>query len=325
MDFHWSGSHPSAVSTELPEGYSWRRAALTDAAAILALISEYNTAVVGYPDCTLDDVADQLVEPGFELDTDSWLVHTADGTLVGFGWAYGRGSGEHVDIEHVSTDDGVDGWLLEQLVARATEMAGDHTETNVDQGIYRSDARLRAVFEAHGFSPATTFHRMRVDHDGPREEPVAPSGVTLRPGPGDEHFRRTAHRVLVESFKDHFGWIAQPFDQWHESRERESTFDWSQLTLAALDGEPVAILLAMDRFVEDDNCGYIADLGVLAEARGRGIAKYLLRIAFGVDQRAGRAGTILHVDTNNTTPALGVYESVGMRPVMVIDVWRRTV
>ena len=34
--------------------------------------------------------------------------------------------------------------------------------------------------------------------------------------------------------------------------------------------------------------------------------------------RAGRAGTLLNVDTNNTTPALHVYESVGMRPVLVI-------
>jgi hypothetical protein len=31
------------------------------------------------------------------------------------------------------------------------------------------------------------------------------------------------------------------------------------------------------------------------------------------------------VDTNNTTPALRLYESVGMRPVLVIDVWRREV
>ena len=39
---------------------------------------------------------------------------------------------------------------------------------------------------------------------------------------------------------------------------------------------------------------------------------------------AGRSGTILHVDTNNPTPALGLYLSVGMKPVLIIDVWRRT-
>ena len=45
--------------------------------------------------------------------------------------------------------------------------------------------------------------------------------------------------------------------------------------------------------------------------------------SFSADAAAGRVGTLLHVDTNNTTPALGVYESVGMRPVLVIDAWRR--
>ena len=33
--------------------------------------------------------------------------------------------------------------------------------------------------------------------------------------------------------------------------------------------------------------------------------------------------TILHVDTNNPTPALSLYQGVGIRTVLVIDVWRR--
>jgi hypothetical protein len=46
---------------------------------------------------------------------------------------------------------------------------------------------------------------------------------------------------------------------------------------------------------------------------------------FALDAAAGRSGTILHVDTNNPTPALGLYLSVGMRATLVIDVWRRKV
>ena len=33
---------------------------------------------------------------------------------------------------------------------------------------------------------------------------------------------------------------------------------------------------------------------------------------------------MLHVDTNNPTPALGLYESVGMRAVEIADQWERT-
>jgi ribosomal protein S18 acetylase RimI-like enzyme len=77
-----------------------------------------------------------------------------------------------------------------------------------------------------------------------------------------------------------------------------------------------------DEFVEDENCGYIGWLGVLEEARGKGLAKFLLRDAFHADAMNGRTGTILHVDTNNPTPALGLYLSVGMRATLVIDLWR---
>ena len=66
-------------------------------------------------------------------------------------------------------------------------------------------------------------------------------------------------------------------------------------------------------------------VGVLLEARGHGLAKYLLQNAFAIDAAAGRAGTILHVDSANPTPALGLYLWVGMRPILVIDVWNRVV
>jgi mycothiol synthase len=135
--------------------------------------------------------------------------------------------------------------------------------------------------------------------------------------------RRAAHQVSMASFTDHFGHVDTPYDEWYETHEARSTFDWSHLVVLELDGKPVAVLECNNQFVEDENCGYVAKVGVLAEARGRGLAKYLLRRAFATDAAAGRAGTILHVDTNNTTPALGLYTSVGMKPFLVIDVWRR--
>src|SRR5262249_24954287 len=153
---------------------------------------------------------------------------------------------------------------------------------------------------------STVFYRMRIDHELPVAEPAAPPGVTLRRGPRDERFRRDAHAVLTESFKEHAGWVSEPFEQWHEGHERESLFDGSLVRGAELDARLAGVLTAGPRFVEPENCGCVGDLGVLAEARGRGIRGYLLRTAFAADARAGRTGTILHVDTNNVTPALGL-------------------
>jgi GNAT superfamily N-acetyltransferase len=319
--------HSDTMTAGLPERYSWRRAKPGDAEAIFALVTRYNATVIGRGDWTLDDARDELAEPDYVLETDSWLVHAPDTALTGYAWAIGKGTGEHVDIEVVTADDRVSPWLFNQVLARAAERAraGGHDRATVDMGIYRDDRRMRATAEAHGFTPATAFYRMRVDHGPVVPTPVAPDGIALTTGPGDEKFRRMAHAVLTDSFKEHFGWVARPFVDWQHRLDLESVFDWWQLAVAQLAGRPVAVLITNDRFVEDENCGYVADLGVLPDVRGRGIATFLLMTAFAADIRAGRTGTILHVDSNNRTPALAVYEGVGMRPVLVIDMWQRTV
>jgi ribosomal protein S18 acetylase RimI-like enzyme len=170
----------------------------------------------------------------------------------------------------------------------------------------------------------TTFHRMHVDHVPPVAPPEPPPGVVLRQGT-EPAVREAALAVRNAAFADHFGHVAKAFDTWHAELEQLSTFDWTQLWVAELDGRSAGMLSCTDQFVSDENCGHVGDIGVLAQARGRGIAKFLLRHAFAIDAAAGRTGTILYVDTNNTTPALRVYESVGMRPVLVIDVWRARV
>ena len=301
-----------AASNELPDGYTSRRPTLGDAEAIFAMVSERNTSIIGFADFTLDDTSDLLSEPGFDPSVDGWLVANADGAVVGFGWACG--DGEIVDIDVTALDDAAADWLFAKVVPRAGAIA-----------IYRADEAQRTRATALGFAPVATYHRMRIDHDGVAPEPSVPEGVVVRAGPGDEEFRREAHAVLNASFADHFGWVPKSFEEWHERVEASATHDWSQLRVASVDGAPAAMLLGSDAFVADEDCGYVNNVGVLPTGRGRGLAGLLLRQAFAEDLRRGRRGTQLNVDTNNVTPALGLYLSVGMRAVLVIDVWRRTV
>ena len=190
-------------------------------------------------------------------------------------------------------------------------------------GVYRVDEDQRALMVEHGFEAATSFHRMRIDHDGARPEPLLPEGVEVRLGPGDEELRRTAHAIHQASFAAHYGFVPQEFEPWHEAFEASSTHDWTQLQVLLVDGEPAGLLVGNDQFVEDEGCGYVRIVGVLDQYRGRGLARLLLERAFARDAAAGRAGTLLHVDTANTTPALDLYLSVGMRAVLAIDMWHR--
>ncbi|MDQ3293806.1 MAG: GNAT family N-acetyltransferase [Actinomycetota bacterium] len=313
------------MRTDLPAGYRWRRPTPDDAKAIFDLVAARNTAILGFADLTLDDVSDELVEPGFDREADGWLVDDDSGALVGWGWAFRNGDSDLVNVDVLVGDHAeVAGWLWERVLERAAAIGAElgHARVDVDIGIYRDDEGQRAAAAVCGFSAATTFQRMRIDFDGAPAEPDTPDGVVVRTGPGDEAFRRQGHMVSQDAFAEHFGFVARSFEEWHEAVEAQSSHDWSQLRVAHVDGEAVAMVRGSDQFVEDEGCGYIPTVAVLPAARGRGLAKLLLRQAFADDFRRGRKGTILHVDTNNVTPALDLYLGVGMRPVLVIDMWR---
>ncbi|MFB4263467.1 GNAT family N-acetyltransferase [Nonomuraea sp. GTA35] len=303
-----------------------RRPRVDDAAAIHELVAACDTAVIGAPDSTLEDIADELVEPGFDRDRDAWLAHDAGGRLDGWAWACRNGDSDLVDVEVIVRPgvSGLDGELWPTVLTRAAELGEErgHDAVTLHVGVYRSDEAKRARVQALGFGPGTSYHRMRIDHHGPVEPPAALPGLTLHPGE-DEEVRREAYRVHQEGFAEHFGFVPVSYEQWYERRQASSATDWSQLTLARLGGRPAAVLIGNNQFLSDEECGYVATLAVLPEHRGRGLGRFLLRHAFAADAARGRKGTILHVDSNNTTPALGLYESAGMRLVMAIDVWQR--
>jgi len=317
---------PIDTSAALPEGFTVRPPTPEDAEAILALARAHNERIVGFADCTLDEVRDDLAEPGYDRATDGWLVQDAGGAVVGYAWSFAKGDGPEVDADVVASDGAVARWLLARAVARAAEMARarGHRTAEVSAGIYRDDTTLRAVAAELGFARARAFQRMRIDHGAPRPEPAAPRGVTLRRGPGDEAFARQVHAVEVGAFAGHWRTSAPSYELWRERLDAAAVTDWSQVLLAYLDGRPVGVLIGNDAFVENERCGHVRTLGVLPEARGRGVAGHLLRRAFADDAAKGREGTLLHVDTDNVTPALRLYEGVGMRAVLVIDAWTRT-
>jgi len=315
----------------LPAGYTARAATIDDAKEICDVIAAHQVPVLGKADTTLEEVVDELAEPGWDIDTDGWLVHDPDGTAVGWGWTCSKGDSENVDIdiyarpEHAgAADGGVAAWLWGKARERARAIAKQlgHAEVTIDIGVFPDDAIVREIAAADGFAPAATFIRMRIDHTGLRDHPGPPEGVQLRPA-ADEQVRRDALTIRNDAFADHFGSVARIYEDWAAEREASSAHDWALVHVAYVEDEPAALLLRTNNFVPDENCGYVLTLGTMPRFRSLGIASYLLRYAFAADAEAGRVGTILHVDTNPQRPALGFYQRNGMRPIRTIDIWRR--
>jgi mycothiol synthase len=288
----------------LPDGLIARAPRLTDAPAIFELLADHNTRLTGSPGATLDGVVAGLAAPGFERETDGWLIVDDADRTVNFGAVV---LGRHADLMICSADSPAADWLLDTAIARVAP------GTKLEIAVLRQDAPLRELITSRGFVRGTSYFQMRIDHTGPIAVPTLPAGVALTEGLYDEETRRAAYAVLADGFADQQADAMPPYDEWADDRSR--------VALATLDGNPVAAIVTEDTYAETERCGYVARLAVLPEARGRGLGRFLLQHTFATDAAAGLAGTMLDVDSNNPTPALGLYESVGLRTTRISDDW----
>jgi mycothiol synthase len=306
----------------LPAGHTVRPMRQEDAALIADRSGVYTSALLGFAKHSPEDVANYLRDPGIDLATDAWVVLGPGGAFAGSATAVPITGGTHLALDVLSEDPDVVAWLLDRCERRARELGRD--EVVLKLGVIRQDEELPKTLAAHGFAVGTSTHRMRITFDGPVPSPAVPEDVVVRRGALDEASRRAAHGVLMKAFADQPGTLPRPFEDWAASRESRSTFDWSQVTVIEIDGRAVGMTECNHNFVSTDNCGYVGRLGVVPSARGRGLAKFLLRNAFAVDAAAGRTGTILHVDASNPTPAVALYTGAGMRPDLTSDIWTKT-
>ena len=71
------------------------------------------------------------------------------------------------------------------------------------------------------------------------------------------------------------------------------------------------------------NQGWVEDLGVLRQHRGRGVGRALLLEGIYGLERAGCGSVLLDVDAENPTGALYLYRSVGFRLYDKTAAWRK--
>ena len=211
--------------------------------------------------------------------------------------------------------------LVATGVAAVRPLATDG-DWKMEAGAFAQDEVYIEVLEEAGFREVRRFWRMVIDL-GPEHAsvPHPPEGVTRTVVATDDD-RALLHRIDEESFAEHFGFAPRPYEEflsWFGGRRDARPDLW---WLAWLHGRPVGLCVMDDSHVER-GAGHVRTLGVLREARGRGIASWLLRSAFAQAAREGRRAVTLTVDAENTTGATALYEGVGMRAEQVIVLYRR--
>lgn len=294
-----------------------------DVDLLLDLQVRHQQAVLGRPDTTRADVEEMLADP----DLLGGTVVVEDGRALGAALVWLHGDQPVADLE-VVVDPGPGAHLAAGLLRDALDATAaaarqrGHRTVRVDQGCYRDDAAFRQVLAGQGLAVGTVFTRLRRDLAA-AVEPVPPAaGVRVEQVAEDDAGLRRAHALHTSTFAAHYAFVARAYDDWlaaHRARAVDGA-----LWVATVDGRDAGFLQETDQFVEDEASGYVARLGVESWARGRGLGRALLLSAFAAMRERGRAAALLHVDSAGNAPALGLYTSVGMTPVVVIDAWTRT-
>jgi mycothiol synthase len=162
---------------------------------------------------------------------------------------------------------------------------------------------------------------MLIEMDAPVPEAVFPEGIVLRTY-NPETDAEAVYRAETEAFRDHFGFVEEPFEEglkrWMHFREYEG-FDPTLFFLAMAGDEIAGFSLCRSHSFYDPDRGWVRSLGVRRPWRKRGIGLALLRHSFNEFYRRDKRKVGLGVDAQNLTGALRLYEGAGMRVDQAYD------
>jgi ribosomal protein S18 acetylase RimI-like enzyme len=318
------------MTTELPTGWLIRPPTLDDVPEILAVVHASDIVAVGEPDYTTEEVVEILAAPNHDPQRDSWVALDETGHIVG--WAYvdnpSRGQRDNLDA-YVHPEYGRPAQpvlldlVLARIAARATEFGYPYLTARA--GAIASETSYVELLRSAGFTFVKRYARMRRDLAPNEPAPQVPGGVTIRlVCHDDDDEMRAFHRVLDLSFRDTPDYQPTSYETYREKLAVLPGIDWDEWFVAEVDGEVVAILQSAGQVAEQDE-GWVKNLGVSKEYRGRGLGRILLLTAFHAYARKGRRAAGLGVDMTNPTGAYRLYESVGLSPVYESDVYERRI
>ncbi|WP_412541675.1 GNAT family N-acetyltransferase [Longispora sp. K20-0274] len=306
-----------------PTGFTTARPHLDDVPEILTMLHASDIATIGFPDFDESQVTEVLTASGFDPGADSWLVRDPDGRLVC--WGYLEDGDDETFCEAYQHPDEVDlqSTMIDLLTARAIERARGKglTELRLGAGaVPGAEERYIAVLAERGFAFTTQHARMSRPLEGDEKAPVPPEDVVIRVMRPEE--LRQFDDIAVTTFKDTAHPLHRSFEEFQATLTGE--VPWDEWLVCEVDGEMVGVLRSSNQAL-DRNEGWVRTLGVLPAHRGRGLARMLLETAFSIYAEKGRVAVGLGVDTTNPTGAYRLYESLGMKPAYVANIYKQTV
>lgn len=274
----------------------------------------------------LDEIEDELDDEHVVLTTDTLAVFAGD-DLAAFAYTYHLPSEVKEERCYVfgqvapeARRRGIGRHLMTWGVARATDQLATSTRTlpryvRVDHD--SAEVGSAALFAAVGMQVVRYTDELRRPIGEPIDTLPELDGVRVVTWPDDRDEEIRAAKN--SAFADHWG--STPTAEHHWQQMVSGANSRRDLSSVALDGAGRVIgHCLVKRFAADDAVtgrreGWIDNLGVVRDWRGRGVATALIAHSIGVMEAEGLTHAVLMVDAENPTGAVSLYTGLGFEPV----------
>ena len=315
----------------------------TEVERLTELLRAHERAGRGWASGSEDDV---LVEVQGLAMRENVVLRDEAGVIRAWGSVHDRAEGRMllVHIVDQTLPAAVAGACSDLLFAwahgQAERLGAERGRTvqQIDTGAFADDERQHGWLEAAGFSKVRTWWQMSRSVVGEEAELVTDparwerDGVVFRrverqgDGMPDVADLRAVHDVIEGAFTDHFNSAGETFHEFLHRLREDPGHRWDHWWLAEMDGVAAGALVGT---VSEGGSGpdgsYVAYLGVLASARGRGVAKGLLHTIIADAAVHGRDRVGLEVDADSPTGADGLYVAMGWGTKYVTESWHKDV
>jgi len=326
-----------------------------DVARLTHLLRAHERHGRGWAGSGVDDVLVEVSEHGLRM-RENVVVRDADGQIQAWGSVHDRSVGRMLFVHIVGRDLSEDvaeccsDLLVEwaEAQARSVGRARGLAVQQIDTGAFEGDERQARWLRGNGFEKVRTWWQMSRPVAADEEGLVATPdhwedrGVVFRlvrrtgdAGMPDVDDLREVHEVLEGAFVDHFNSSEETFEEFIHRLREDPGHRWDHWWLAELlpepgadDGTPRpvgALVGTVSESATGPDGSYVSYLGVLEAARGRGVAKGLLRTIIADAAARGRDRVGLEVDADSPTGAAGLYTSMGWTTKYVTESWHRDI
>ena len=222
---------------------------------------------------------------------------------------------EDQSLVHAATDPEV----CDALLAHVEHQARARGYPHLDVVAVPEDVPLYDAVRRNGYTLDREILRMWRALDGELAKPAWPDGYSVR-----SYTSVDAKRVQALLDEQYAGWdesyVPRSHEGWLSFMTDHAEFDPDLWFVVERDGELVACAL---HWRESDGRGWVKDVVVREEERGRGLAKAMLQHAFLAYAERGARSVGLKVDSTNPTGAPQLYERLGFVTDQRLGIWQK--